>query len=54
MGERPMAMVVAKAEFAAAITAEGLQDFMQKFVADGQISKIDKEVIKKDVVEGVY
>jgi fatty-acyl-CoA synthase len=38
-GERPLAMVVPKAEFATAITAEELRDFMQKFVADGQISK---------------
>jgi fatty-acyl-CoA synthase len=38
-GERPMAMVVPKTEFATAITAGELRDFMQTFVDDGQISK---------------
>jgi fatty-acyl-CoA synthase len=38
-GERPIAMVVPKTDFATSLTAEELRDFMQKFVADGQISK---------------
>jgi fatty-acyl-CoA synthase len=38
-GERPMAMVVPKTDFAGAITADELRNFMQKFVDEGQVSK---------------
>ncbi len=38
-GERPTAMVVAKSEYAGKLTADDLRAFMEKFVADGSISK---------------
>ena len=38
-GERPAAMVVAKAESAGSLTAEELRAFLEKYVANGSISK---------------
>lgn len=38
-GERPLAMVVPKADFKNSISAEDLRGFLAKFVADGTISK---------------
>jgi fatty-acyl-CoA synthase len=38
-GERPLAMVVAKPDFKEKLAPEGLRAFLEKYVADGSISK---------------
>ncbi len=38
-GERPLAMVVPKADFADKLSVEGIKAFLQKFVDEGLISK---------------
>jgi fatty-acyl-CoA synthase len=38
-GERPLAMVVPKPEYAATLSAEDLSTFLEKYVQEGLISK---------------
>jgi fatty-acyl-CoA synthase len=71
-GERPLAMVVPKADHVETLSAEDLRTFLQQYVEQGLISrwgipdtflmveqipktsvgKIDKKVIKKNVIQG--